>query len=304
VVPGVVPHYRASDPVIEIGRAMARSLATSIRFAAPAAGYVAFWVVLASASIPLPSGPVVVRPAACHVPGAAPAWTAFAHPVYDEIERRMREHRPAQRAQVARTILEEAGRAALDPLLVVAVIQIESGFDPRAVSPVGAAGLMQLLGPTMREELARWSLPRADPFDPVANVRAGVRYLDRMLGAFDDLELALMAYNAGPGRIRRHLRDGGVPERFLSYPRDVSRAHRRLSSALARAGVAPVAAGPRRAPARLESAHARHGLTARARRGDVLAPPAAPGGLPVMGPPAPIAAAVPAGSRRRDLGDT
>jgi hypothetical protein len=150
--------------------------------------------------------------------------------VYDEVERRMAAVGPAQRTHIARAILEEAGRAAIDPLLILAVIEVESGFDAHAVSGAGAIGLMQLLDPTMREEVERSGLASADPHDPVANVRAGVRYLSRLVSAFRDLELGLLAYNAGPNRIRRHLRDGAVPARLLAYPRAVTRALRRLGA--------------------------------------------------------------------------
>jgi hypothetical protein len=289
---------------------MDRSPACSIRIAAAAAGYVGFWALLAAAAIPTPSEPITVRTAAAHPPGAVVPWAAVGHRVYDEVERRMSKHARAHRNGVARTVLEEAARAAMDPLLVLAVIQIESGFDPRAVSPVGAAGLMQLLAPTMREELARWRLGAADPFDPVSNVRAGVRYLDRLLDAFDDLDLALMAYNAGPGRIRRHLREGGVPERFLAYPRGVARARARLSDAFARAGEALsrarhalAQAGDASASLRLAAAHGRHGGASAPHAGGIA--PAPPARSPATAEAAaPIAAAVPAGSRRRDHTDT
>jgi soluble lytic murein transglycosylase-like protein len=288
---------------------MDRSPARPIRIAAAAAGYVAFWGLLAAIATPTPSEPVTIRTAAAHAPGAVVPWAAVGHRVYEEVDRRMRKLGVAHRSGVARTILEEAARAAMDPLLVLAVIQIESGFDPHAVSPVGAAGLMQLLAPTMREELARWRLGAADPFDPVANVRAGVRYLDRMLHSFHDLELALMAYNAGPARIRRHLRDGGVPERFLSYPRGVATARERLSAAFASAGDALTRAGHAlaragHAPPSLLAAHAANVGPAGASRAGGIASPSAPGELPIAKAAAPIAAAVPAGSRRRDRTDT
>jgi soluble lytic murein transglycosylase-like protein len=65
----------------------------------------------------------------------------------------------------------------------------------------------------------------------VTNVRAGVRYLRRLVDAFGDLDVALMAYNAGPNRIGGHLRRGGIPERYFSYPRKVSRELDRLRAA-------------------------------------------------------------------------
>jgi hypothetical protein len=179
-----------------------------------------------------------LRTTPSHRPGVA-EWSAdVAHRVYAEVDRRSRTLGRAERTGIARAILEEATRAAMDPLLVVAVIHVESRFDPGATSGVGAVGLMQLLRPTMREEAERSRLDSADPLNPIANVRAGVRYLHRMVAAFEDVELALMAYNAGPNRIRRHLRAGGVPGRLLAYPRSVARERERLSAAEVSGGVA------------------------------------------------------------------
>ncbi|MDZ7373227.1 MAG: transglycosylase SLT domain-containing protein [candidate division KSB1 bacterium] len=96
-----------------------------------------------------------------------------------------------------------AGAEGVDPHLVQAVIDVESGGDPRAVSKKGAVGLMQLMPDTAREVGVR------NPWDPVENVRGGVRYLRQLLDTFgNDLALALAAYNAGPGAVRRH---GGIP---------------------------------------------------------------------------------------------
>ena len=103
------------------------------------------------------------------------------------------------------TMVEQAAlRHDLSPELISAVIQAESGFQTRAVSPAGAMGLMQLMPATARE------LGVDDPFDPAQNIEAGAKYLRQMLDLFDqDLEKALMAYNAGPGTVRRY--DGQVP---------------------------------------------------------------------------------------------
>jgi soluble lytic murein transglycosylase len=90
----------------------------------------------------------------------------------------------------------------LDPTLVQAVIQVESGYNPRALSNKGAMGLMQLMPGTARE------LAVSDPYDPEQNVRAGTSYLRRMIDRFGDLELALAAYNAGPEAVVKH---SGVP---------------------------------------------------------------------------------------------
>lgn len=101
----------------------------------------------------------------------------------------------------AEVVAAAAARHRVDPLLVHAVIAVESGHRPDAVSSAGAQGLMQLMPATAR------SLGLADPFDPAANVEAGVAYLRRLADEFGTV-LALAAYNAGPGTVRRH---GGVP---------------------------------------------------------------------------------------------
>lgn len=92
-----------------------------------------------------------------------------------------------------------ARRHGVDPLLVRAVIRVESNFDPRAVSPKGAAGLMQL----MPETAMRYGVDNR--FDPAQNVDGGVRYLRDLMAMFDgNLSLALAAYNAGEGAVRQH----------------------------------------------------------------------------------------------------
>jgi soluble lytic murein transglycosylase len=97
----------------------------------------------------------------------------------------------------------EAARYGLDPRLVRAVIYVESGENPLAESPKGAQGLMQLM-PATAEEVGV-----DDPLRPRDNIRGGVGYLATLVHDFDgDLELALAAYNAGPGAVRRY---GGIP---------------------------------------------------------------------------------------------
>ena len=115
---------------------------------------------------------------------------------------------------------------------MLALIYVESTFDPHAVSSAGAVGLMQLAQPTFRRELARSGLGLRDPRDPVTNVRAGVRYLRRLIDAFGEQDVALMAYNAGPNRIRGHLRRGEIPKRFRVYPHKVNGELERLRWAM------------------------------------------------------------------------
>jgi soluble lytic murein transglycosylase-like protein len=91
----------------------------------------------------------------------------------------------------------------IDPDLINSVIYAESGFNPRAVSPKGAQGLMQL----MPQTAAKLGVP--DAFDPGANVEGGTRYLRELLETYDfDLVKALAAYNAGPERVEQYR---GVP---------------------------------------------------------------------------------------------
>jgi len=93
-------------------------------------------------------------------------------------------------------------RHGVDPRLVEAVIAVESNYDPTAVSPAGAQGLMQIMPGTQRD------LGVSAPFDADANVEGGVRYLKSLMDRFGELPLALAAYNAGPERVAKH---GGIP---------------------------------------------------------------------------------------------
>ena len=95
---------------------------------------------------------------------------------------------------------EAAQRRGIDPYLVAAVVREESSYYPRATSPVGARGLMQLMPAT-----ARLMAPTGDLEDPGFNIELGTRFLAGLMREFNDPRLALAAYNAGPNRVRQWL---------------------------------------------------------------------------------------------------
>jgi soluble lytic murein transglycosylase-like protein len=96
-------------------------------------------------------------------------------------------------------ISEHSENHRIRPALVRAVMQVESGFNPYARSPKGAMGLMQLMPSTAKQYGVR------NAFNPAENVRAGVAYLRGLLDRYDgNEELALAAYNAGPGAVDKH----------------------------------------------------------------------------------------------------
>jgi soluble lytic murein transglycosylase-like protein len=102
------------------------------------------------------------------------------------------------------SLIERYGaETGVDPALLEAVITGESAYDPRAVSPAGARGLMQLMPQTAA------ALGVSDPNDPQQNIRGGARYLRSLLDHFrGDVRLAVAAYNAGPGAVERY---AGIP---------------------------------------------------------------------------------------------
>ena len=114
-------------------------------------------------------------------------------------------------------ILDAAARHQVSPALIKAVMLVESGFNPTALSPKGAMGLMQLMPGTAAE------LGVTDAFDPAQAIGGGAAYLRKMLDRFGgDGIKATAAYNAGPGRVQRA---GGIPniEETQFYVRNVDR---------------------------------------------------------------------------------
>ena len=109
----------------------------------------------------------------------------------------------AEGSDVRALAVAAAQRHGLDPALVLAVVSVESAFQPAAVSHKGAQGLMQLMPGTARE------LGVTDALDPAQNLDGGTRYLRMLVAQYGgDLGKALAAYNAGPGAVKRHR---GIP---------------------------------------------------------------------------------------------
>jgi Transglycosylase SLT domain len=113
--------------------------------------------------------------------------------IFDPVEIPLNDKTPFERI-----IRAAAERYGMDADLIHCVVAIESNFNPKAVSPKKASGLMQLLPQTA----AHYGVKNI--FDPEENVNAGTRYLKELLAQYHDLTLALAAYNAGPGRVDQY----------------------------------------------------------------------------------------------------
>ena len=100
-------------------------------------------------------------------------------------------------------VIKAAIKHQIDPAVIMAIIMVESGFNPRAVSKKGAKGLMQLMPPTAK------ALGVKNPFNPTDNINGGVKYFKRKLNKFNgNVKLALAAYNAGSRNVKKYK---GIP---------------------------------------------------------------------------------------------
>jgi soluble lytic murein transglycosylase-like protein len=124
-------------------------------------------------------------------------------------------------------VQEAAQKYDVSPALIDSVIQVESNYNPSAVSPKGALGLMQLLPDTARRFGVR------DVFDPRDNILGGVRYLKFLQDTFKDDRLAVAAYNAGEGAVSKY---NGVPPfpETVNYVAKVGQRYTKAKSAAAR----------------------------------------------------------------------
>lgn len=146
-----------------------------------------------------------------------------------------------QSAEIASFVTDASRRFGVPEAWIWAVMRAESHGNPRAISPAGAIGLMQIMPDTWVQLAARYQLG-ADPFDPHANILAGAAYLRAMVDRYGDLATALAAYNAGPKRVddwRSSARP--LPTVTLVYVAGITSAVG-ATNGLTVAGTAPVAA--------------------------------------------------------------
>lgn len=149
-----------------------------------------------------------------------------------ESDARPRGRRPLEIApySLAALVTEISGRYGMDPDLVAAVIAVESAFNPLAVSPKGARGLMQLMPTTAKMYGVQ------NVHDPRENIEGGVAYLSDLREKYrGDMKLALAAYNAGPGAVERAV---GVPnyQETIDYIRRIERRYGPLRTTLSGPG--------------------------------------------------------------------
>jgi soluble lytic murein transglycosylase-like protein len=163
-----------------------------------------------------------------------------------KLERARLETLLAQRAaaplagDLAHGILVESGKHGLDPMLILALIEVESQFDHDAESPRGAQGLMQIKPVVLGELFQEGKLSDADLNlkNPLINIRVGVSYLAYLSEIFGDVRVALTAYNTGPTRIRRKLAAGErLPTEYATKVLGVQQA---LLEQLASSDLSPV----------------------------------------------------------------
>jgi soluble lytic murein transglycosylase len=161
-------------------------------------------------------------------PGSGPIGQAELEALLQRVARRLD---PELRAKLAEAVLTESERAGYDPLFILGLVSVESGFRPHVSSERGAYGLMQLQPSTFA-----WIAGRnpdigdgaAVSEDPVIDVRLAIRYFGWLERRFHRREEALMAYNAGPGRMR-HYKRVGIPRTVRAYPRKVMREYERFA---------------------------------------------------------------------------
>jgi hypothetical protein len=137
----------------------------------------------------------------------------------DPIEEPLSEKTPFQKV-----IRAAADRYGMDADLIHCVVAVESNFNPKAVSPKNARGLMQLLPQTAEQYGVK------DIFDPEQNVNAGTRYLKDLMDKYHNLTLALAAYNAGPGRVDQYGRRVPPYLETMKYVQRIARSYAKIKA--------------------------------------------------------------------------
>ena len=146
--------------------------------------------------------------------------------IYEVIKTSRPEISDAEAWKVSDAIWEESAKHNLDPILIAALIEVESGFQSLAVSPMGARGIMQIMPEVGRsiareigfsEEAGSGAFTPEHLDDPVLNIKLGIYYLYGLKKSFRSLNLALVAYNVGPTEMRNRLdNDIEVPNEFAN----------------------------------------------------------------------------------------
>ncbi|HTZ32959.1 MAG TPA: lytic transglycosylase domain-containing protein [Methylomirabilota bacterium] len=139
--------------------------------------------------------------------------------IFEPVEEPLSDKTPFERV-----IRAAADRYQVDADLIHCVIAIESNFDPKAVSPKNARGLMQLMPQTAAQ------LGVKDVFDPEQNVNGGTKYLRQLLDKYNNLTLALAAYNAGPVRVDQYGRQVPPYLETMKYVQRIARSYARIKA--------------------------------------------------------------------------
>ena len=159
---------------------------------------------------------------------AGPARSAESAPPTASLDQ-FSEDEQARILAVQDIVAKAAAEHQLDPALLNGMIWVESRFDPKAKSPAGARGLMQLMPSTAAYLAKRMGEASARAYDPEFNVRAGALYLAEMRKKFGDEQLAVAAYHAGPGNVKKWIESGqAFPEYSDAYVAKVMEARARF----------------------------------------------------------------------------
>ncbi len=145
--------------------------------------------------------------------------------IFEPIEEPLNDKTPFEKF-----IRAAAKRYDMDADLIHCVVAVESNFNPKAISPKRASGLMQLLPQTA----AHYGVKNI--FDPEENINAGTRYLKELLGKYHDLTLALAAYNAGPERVDQYGRRVPPYLETMKYVQRIAKSYAKIKAETAKAG--------------------------------------------------------------------